>query len=383
MPSSKKPIQFNALQKSVGRNFRLLSQAPGTSWKKFRRSVSRSHQENVKDIHSLKQEQARNLRWQVQHLFTTYQATLWRRIALLMGAITVAALAGMALMYFRFTPARPLVTIGKHVIQRREFQEKLESAAGQSVLTKIVYSDLVRQAATKDGLMPTPSQVETRMDEMKRRGQQVPTGSSLPQFQEDLTLDMAMENLRIAGIIVTPAEIAQIYSRNKAQLTEPAQVQSILVVAPSSFGAQNAATLLSQGKTAAQVAAVPEMHVDGENNFHINLASLPLPLHKKIVQSALDMKPGQITSVPVGTGFLVIKCLHKTPTHLPSLPEIQEKLTRAVKLQKAPSTSVELAKLYKANKPSFDMDRYAAYFSSIDRAEVAAPAGAPKANAAP
>ena len=372
MLSSSKPNPFKALQKSAA-----------LSWKNFRRSVSRSHQENVKDIHSLKQEQTRNLRWQVQHLFTTYKATLWRRIALLMGAITVAALAGMALMYFRFTPARPLVTVGKHVIQRREFQEKLEGVAGQSVLTKIVFADLVRQAAVKAGEMPTASQVDARLADMQRHGQTLPTGETLSTLREDTALDMAMENLRIAGIIVTPAEIAQIYSRNKAQLTEPAQVQSILVVAPSSFEAQNATNLLSQGKTAAQIAAVPEMHVDGENNFHINLASLPLPLHKKIVQSALNMKPGQITSVPVGTGFLVIKCLHKNPAHLPSLPEIQEKLTRAVKLQKAPSTSVEMAKLYKANKPSFDMDRYAAYFSGIDRAEAAAPAGAPKANTAP
>ena len=372
MLSPSKPNPLKALQKSAA-----------LSWKNFRRSVSRSHQENVKDIHSLKQEQVRNLRWQVQHLFTTYQATLWRRIALVMGAITVAALAGMALMYFRFTPARPLVTIGKHVIQRREFQEKLESAAGQSVLTKIVFSELVRQAAVKAGEMPTASQVDARLADMQRQGQALPAGETASSLREDATLDMAMENLRIAGIAVTPVEIAQVYSKNKALLIQPAQVQSILVVAPSSFGAQNAATLLSQGKTAAQIAAVPEMHVDGENNFHINLASLPLPLHKKIVQSALDMKPGQITSVPVGTGFLVIKCLHKTPTHLPSLPEIQEKLTRAVKLQKAPSTSVEMAKLYKANKPSFDMDRYAAYFSGIDRAEVAGPAETPKANAAP
>lgn len=372
MLSPSKPNPFKALQKSAS-----------LSWKNFRRSVSRSHQENVKDIHSLRQEQVRNLRWQVQHLFTTYQATLWRRIALVMGAVTIAALSGMALMYFRFTPARPLVTIGKHVIQRREFQEKLESTAGQSVLTKIVFSELVRQAAVKAGEMPTASQIDARLADMQRQGQALPTGETLSSLREDATLDMAMENLRIAGITVTPAEVAQVYSRNKAQLTEPAQVQSILVVAPSSFGAQNAATLLSQGKTAAQIAAVPEMHVDGENNFHINLASLPLPLHKKIVQSALEMKPGQITTLPVGSGFLVIKCLQKTPARLPSLPEIQEKLTRAMKLQKAPSTSVEVAKLYRANKPSFDMDRYTAYFSSIDRAEVAAPAGAPKANTAP
>ena len=372
MPSSNKPGPFKSLEKSTA-----------LAWKNLSRGLSRRHRDNVRDIKSLKQDQVNNARWQVKHLFTTYKATLWRRIALLMGVITIASLAGMALMYFRFTPARPLVTVGNHVIQRREFQEKLERVAGQAVLTKIVFSDLVRQAAVKAGEMPTASQVDARLADMQRQGQTLPTGETLSTLREETSLDMAMENLRIAGITVTPAEIAQIYSRNKARLIEPAQVQSILVVAPSSFGAQNATSLLSQGKTAAQIAAVPEMHVDGENNFHINMNSLPAPLHKKIVQTALDMSSGQITSLPVGTGFLVIKCLKKTQAHLPSLPEIQEKLTRAVKLQRAPSTSVEMAKLYKANKPSFDMDRYAAYFSGIEHAEVTASAQTPKANAAP
>ena len=330
----------------------------------------------------MRREHADSVRWQFKHLFTTYKATLWRRIALLMGAITVAALAGMALMYFRFTPARPLVTIGKHVIQRREYLAKLDDAAGRAVLTKIVYSDLVRQAATKDGLMPTPSQVETRIDEMKRRGQQVPTGSSLPQFQEDLTLDMAMENLRIVGIKITPAELTDVYNRNKAQLTEPAQVQSILVVTQSVFASQTASGMLAKNRTASQIAAVPEMHVDGENNYHINFAALPPALHDKAVKTALSMEPGQITTLPLGNAFLVIKCLHKTAARLPALAEIREQLTRAVKLQKAPAASMEMVKLYRANKPSFDMDRYAGYFSGIENAEdttanASKPAGTP------
>ncbi len=372
MPSPKKLGPFKTLEKSTA-----------LAWKHLSRSLSRSHRDNIRDIKSLKQDQVNNARWQVKHLFTTYQATLWRRIALLMGAVTVAALAGMALMYFRFTPARPLVTIGNHVIQRKEYLAKLDEAAGQSVLTKIVFADLVRQAALKAGAMPTAAQIDARFADMQRHGQAMPTGAALASFREDTTLDMAMENLRIAGVTVSPTEIAQIYAKNKALLTEPAQVQSILVVTPSSFGAQNATALLTQGKTAAQIAAVPEMHVDGEDGFHINMNSLPGPLHKKIVQTALEMSSGQITSVPVGTGYLVIKCLQKTPAHLPSLPEIQEKLTRAVKLQKAPSASVEMAKLYKANKPSFDMDRYAAYFAGIDHAEVTASADAPKTTAVP
>ena len=382
MPSSRKHSPFKSFQRSAGRSLQEISKGPRASWRKIKHSLSKSHHENVQEIGTLRREHADSVRWQFKHLFTTYKATLWRRIALLMGAITVAALAGMALMYFRFTPARPLVTIGKHVIQRREYLAKLDDAAGRAVLTKIVYSDLVRQAATKDGLMPTPSQVETRIDEMKRRGQQVPTGSSLPQFQEDLTLDMAMENLRIVGIKITPAELTDVYNRNKAQLTEPAQVQSILVVTQSVFASQTASGMLAKNRTASQIAAVPEMHVDGENNYHINFAALPPALHDKAVKTALSMEPGQITTLPLGNAFLVIKCLHKTAARLPALAEIREQLTRAVKLQKAPAASMEMVKLYRANKPSFDMDRYAGYFSGIENAEdttanASKPAGTP------
>ena len=372
MPTrTRKRSPLRAIQKSASRG--LGSLLPGASLKKVSRSLHQGHKENVKEIGALKQDYTENFLWQVRHLFSTYRATLWRRIALLLAAITVAAVAGMILMYFRFTPVRPLVTIGNHVIQRREYMAKLDDVAGRAVLTKIVYSELVRQAATKAGLMPTPAQIDARIGEMKRRGQAIPTGDALPEFRNNLSLDLAMENLRIAGVTVSDAELAQVYKNNKAQLTEPAQVQSILVVAPSAFASQTALTLLSKGKTAAEIAALPDMHVDGENGYHLNLAALPPALHEKAVKIALNMQPGQITTLPVGTAFLVMKCLHKTPAYLPSLPEIKDQLTRAVQLQKAPTASEEMVKLYRANKPSFDMDRYEAYFSGIERAGQVAP----------
>ena len=380
-PRTRKRSPLHAIQKSAGRS--LSSLLPGKSLKKVSRSLHDGHRETVKDIGALKQDYTENFRWQVQHLFSTYRATLWRRIAVILAVITVAAVTGMTLMYFRFTPARPLVTIGNHVVHRSEYMAKVDEAAGRAVLTKIVYSELVRQAAAKTGAMPVPAQIDERITEMKRHGQEIPTGKALAEFRDNLALDLALENLRVAGVTVTDAELAQVYKNNKAQLTDPAQVQSILVVAPNIFASQTALTLLSKGKTAAEVAAVPDMHVDGENGYHVNLAALPPALHDKAVKTALNMQPGQITTLPVGTAFLVIKCLHKTPAYLPSLPEIKDKLMRAVQLQKAPSATEEMVKLYRANKPTFDMDRYGAYFSGIERAGQVAPTVPLKTPSAP
>ena len=69
---------------------------------------------------------------------------------------------------------------------------------------------------------------------------------------------------------------------------------------------------------------------------------------------------------------------------MPSLTQMHDEIARLIKLQKAPSAGMEMAILYKANKPNFDMDRYSGYFSDIDRAEVpAAPPAAPKTASIP
>ena len=383
MASSRKSSPFKSLQKSARQTVRRLTQAPGASWKKVSRNLRHSRRENLKEIGSLQRDYTQNARWQMKNLFKTYQATLWRPLALVFGALALAGIVGMVLMYFRYTPARPLVTIGGHVIPRGEYLAKLDEVAGRPVLTKIVYSDLVRQAATKAGLMPTPAQIDARLADMQRRGQTLPPGDSVSDLRDGVALDIALENLRIAGVTVTDAEIADVYKRNTAKLTVPAQVQSILVVTQSAFAAQAAAGLLAKGETAAQVAAQPEMHVDGENGYHLNLSGLPPTLHDKIVNMALGMKPGQITTLPVANAFLIVKCLQKAPAHLPALPEIKDQLARAIKLQKAPSAAVEMVTLYKANKPSFDMDRYATYFSDIDRAQITPAPAAPKTASVP
>ena len=299
---------------------------------------------------------------------------LWRRIALALGAVAVVSLAGNLVMYSRYSPTRPLVTVGSRVIQKREYLAALDAAAGKPVLTKLVFTELIQQAAARAGVTPTPAQIDARLAEIERSNpSSAPADTDSAEIRQNVALTLALENLRIQGISASDAEIADFYRKNGARLTPPVRVQSLLALTRSEFEAQTAASLLAKGKTAAEVAALPDTLVDGQNGFQFNLDHLPAPLHQKIFQTTVAMHPGQITTLPIGRVFLTIQCLHKGAPTLPPLGQIREEVTRLVRLEKGPSEDVELARLYQANRPYFDMDRYAAYLDDTGRANPSAP----------
>ena len=306
----------------------------------------------------------------------------WRQAALLLGTVAAVSVAGNVLMYFRFTPARPLVTVGHHVIQDREYRALVDNAAGQPVLTRMVFSELIQQAAAKAGVTPTGAQIDARIADLQRQGQ-APAGAVAPEVRSNLALSLALENLRTAGIPASDAEVAAFYKQHAAVFARPAQVNSILVVTQREYLAQTAASLLAKGKTPVQMAAEPDMKVDGQNGFHLDFAALPPALHQAVVSAALAMKPGQIKVMPVGDAFLTVKCLSSHPGSLPPLPEVRDWAARLVKLQKAPTDNAELALLYRSNTPRFDIDRYAAYFSGIANTDVPLPPAVPKTASLP
>ena len=65
------------------------------------------------------------------------------------------------------------------------------------------------------------------------------------------------------------------------------------------------------------------------------------------------------------------------------LPLVREEVARQVRLQKAPSDQAELAALYRANPPSFDMAKYGRYFSDIPTAAPPQPRPARRRPACP
>lgn len=262
--------------------------------------------------------------------------------------------------------SRPVVTVGDQKISVYDYESAQDQASGAAVLRKMVFTDLVRQAATKAGVMPTQKDVDLRISDLQARNPQVAAQAKDKDFRDGLLTDIALENIRIKDVVATDAEIQSFYNRNKAAFAIPSQVQTTMVVTENQSDADRATHLLQQDVKPETIAAQPGLHVAGVNGFNINMQSLPAAVGQQIQQTVLNMKPGQIKTIPVSAKlFLTFKVKSARATVIPALADIRALVTRQVKLQKAVTPQQELATLYQNNPPTFQVARYAKYFQDI------------------
>ncbi len=139
------------------------------------------------------------------------------------------------------------MTVGHRVVRQREYMALLDMAAGKAVLNKVVYEELIQEAATEDGVMPSPQDVDARVADLKQRTP--PASGRTSQLWDQVRLQMALENLRMRGTTATDAEIAAYYGQHQAQFATPAHAQTTLVATTNAADAARAARMLAAGKS--------------------------------------------------------------------------------------------------------------------------------------
>lgn len=284
----------------------------------------------------------------------------------LLAVIAVVSLISNALIYERFNTRKPIVTVGGQPISIYNFNSAMEAKTGAPILKKMVYTDLVRQAATKANVMPTEADVDARIKELQVKQPQLAQQASDPGVRDDLKTDLALENLRIQGVSASDAEVNSFYDRNKNLFTIPSQVQTTMVVSQRQGDASKAERLLQQDIKPETIAVQPGLHVAGVNGFNVNMAVLPPAVRQQIGKVVLGMKPGQIKTLPLpGNVFLTFKVKSAHGNEIEPLGQVKDQVARQVKLEKAVSPQQELASLYQSNTPVFNVSRYSNYFSDI------------------
>ena len=291
------------------------------------------------------------------------------------AVVAVVSLIANGLLYSRYSTSRPIVTFGGEKVTKKEYQDALEYQSGQAVLTKLVFSKLVHQAAAREGVLPTGPDVEARMNDLKRRTPQVLAPYSedptkMDQFRQDLETAISLENLRIKNVSVSPAEVQAYYAAHRKEFVLPPQVKATTVVTENSVDAETAATLLRQKTPPDVIARQPRLHVAGVNGFNPGLQSLPAPLLQKISQTVFTMHPGEVRTIPVGNDFFTFQAINRVANVAQPLSQVRDQATREAKLLKAPSADEEIAALYQAAKPQFEVDRYQSYFDAVQNADL-------------
>ena len=287
-------------------------------------------------------------------------------------ALLAISLVTNVLLYFRYSSSRPLVTVGSAVITKKQFQDQLEHDDGQPVLTKLVYTALVTQAAARAGVTPTDADVAGRMQAIERQAPQVLAPYSrdpdkLAQFRQDLTTSMALENLRIQDVALAPAQISEFYERHKASFGLPQQTLTTTVVTQNAVDAATAADLLRQNDPPDVIGRQPRLRVVGIGGYSPDLQALPPAVKQQTSDWAQTAAVGAVKSFQAGAYFLTFRVSGRRPSVIPPLSEVRGAVERAARLEIAPSEPEEIARLYRNMKPAFNSDKYAAYFSSIDQ----------------
>ncbi|MEO7717033.1 MAG: peptidyl-prolyl cis-trans isomerase [Capsulimonas sp.] len=265
----------------------------------------------------------------------------------------------------------PFVTIGAEKISRSDYIQALEAQSGKTVLQKLVFASLIRQAAAKDGVTPTDAEVDKRMAALMRRNPNViPDALLAPeqrkQFVENLKLDLALENLRLRNITVTDAEVDQYYAAHAADYQLPQQVKTTIVVTESVADSKVAEGLLGKNTSEEDIAQKPGFHVVGVNGFSLNMDALALADKNRISSLVFSAKPQEVKSLKVQTHYLTFRINKQDVKRTPPLAQVRSEVVRAAKLAKAPDAVAMLRTLYLWTPPTFQDQKYERQFDDIN-----------------
>src|SRR5690242_1114469 len=77
------------------------------------------------------------------------------------------AIAGASAGALKLRNERPIVVVNGEKISRGQFIAEMEVTDGANVLRRMIREKLIRQAAAKKGLTPTPAQVQAEIANLK------------------------------------------------------------------------------------------------------------------------------------------------------------------------------------------------------------------------
>ena len=309
--------------------------------------------------------------------------------ARVLAVIAVLSLIANVLLYFRWSTSRPLITVGSEVITRKAYQDQLEHQAGQEVLNKLVFTKLIAQAAARANVTPSQKDVDERLAAIQRHSPQLLTpysgdATKMAEFRDELTTDIALENLRIKDVALSPADVAAYYTHHKAEFALPQQIKTATVVTGNSVDAATAEDLLRQHQPADVIGRQPRLRVVGVNGFNPPLDSEIAPAIKKQISDYVQHAPvGGIKTFRQGPSLLTFQVIRSSAAAIPPLAQIRDQVERTARLAQAPTPMDEMARLYQAGPPKFqyDPDKYSGYFSGVENYKAAQGVGKKTASA--
>jgi hypothetical protein len=262
----------------------------------------------------------------------------------LVVVIAIISIIGNVFAYYRYSSSRPVVTVDGQAITRKQLQDRLDFLYTRQVLTAMIWQKIVVDAAQKANCVPTDSDIQNAMDQLNRANPAIIEAAkrkdgTLSLFKQDLKANLAIRNLRMAGITASSADVQAFYKAHGVMFKLPEQTQTTLVLANNAEDAGTAQRLLQNGVSTAIISQQQGLGVVGLN------VRLVRPLPNSIGRAVLAMKPGDVKIIPAGKQFAIVKAKSVSSEGVPPLNSIYDQVKTAYILSKAPSETDELKQL--------------------------------------
>ena len=259
----------------------------------------------------------------------------WAAAAL---ALVIGLGAGILVMRHRHEGQKVVAAVNGTQITQDQLFVRLQEAAGQPVVHKMVEEELQLQFAAKKGLSPTDAQVEARLQAIRRDPRFVPallaSGMSLDDYKRSLRVRLAQANVLTNGVSVSDAEIRDFYNKQtdpknpQAQFYTPATMTFRVIATASPKTAQAALADLNANTPFELVAA--EFSIDPSKDAGglispLQLGRSPLSQNPALEAALFKMKVGQLYGpVNFNKGWWVFRCEDKSLGHATPFDSIKD-----------------------------------------------------------
>lgn len=270
-------------------------------------------------------------------------------------------IAGGAVGVVKLRSERPIVVINGEKITRSRFLAELEATQGAGVLRRMIQEKLVLQAAQKQGLMPTPAQVQAELTRLRQAEPDLDrqlrlSGKTEADMENDIRGRLAAANLMAAGVKLPDADVKKLWAAHQQQFNRPEARKVSMILAKTADVGDKARRSLAAGASAEFVAQNPGMALPGGQSV---ILLYPRQLPPVLAKQVFAMKPGDVSPVlSLGRYFTVIKVLEKIPAEHKSFDEVKDRLALVLKLQKGQTEPEMIQTLQKEAKIEFKSDRY-------------------------
>ena len=218
---------------------------------------------------------------------------------------------GILVMRHRHATEKTVAAVNGVVITDGDLYGRLQVAAGQPVMHKLVEEQLQLQFAAKKGVFPTDADVDARYQQISKDPRFLPalaaSGMSIQDYKHSLRVKLAQADVLTQGVTVSEAEIRDFYNKEsdprnpQSQFYKPDTITFRVIATPSLTRAQQALADLGQNTPFELVAAQYSIDPSKDNGGQISplqRGRSPVSQNPALEATLFNMKVGQ-TSAPL------------------------------------------------------------------------------------